>query len=184
MSKILRIALVIVSTVVLVIAGCSSSPAPQASAPSGTSFPIEGVQVGNLAPDFLLPNLDSGALSLNELRGKPVVLNFWATWCRPCVTEMPYLQEIYEEYSDEGLMLLAIDIDESPSQVEEFLQNNNLSLPVLLDIGGAVTKKYRIQVIPTTFFIDGDGVIQEKRMGAFINAAQIEKQLSKIMPGQ
>lgn len=184
MNKRLGIVLVIVSTVALVIAGCSSSPAPQASAPSVTSSPIEGVQVGNLAPDFQLPNLDGEALSLNELRGKPVILNFWATWCRPCVTEMPYLQEIHEEYSDEGLMLLAIDVNESPSQVEEFLQNNNLSLPVLLDIDGAVTKKYRIQVIPTTFFIDGDGVIQEKRMGAFINAAQIEKQLSKIMPGQ
>ncbi len=184
MNKRLGIVLVIVSTVALVIAGCSSSAAPQASAPSGTSSPIEGVQVGNLAPDFQLPNLDSGALSLNELRGKPVILNFWATWCRPCVTEMPYLQEIHEEYSDEGLMLLAIDIDENPSQVEEFLQNNNLSLPVLLDIGGVVAQKYGIQYIPTTYFIDGDGVIQEKRIGAFINAAQIEEQLSKIMPGQ
>ena len=95
---------------------------------------------------------------------------------------MPYLQEIHEEYSDDGLMLLAIDVGESLSQVEKFLQSNNLSLPVLLDTSGVVAQKYRIQYIPTTFFIDGDGVIQEKRIGAFINAAQIEEQLSKIMP--
>lgn len=184
MNRRLGVALVIVPTVALVIAGCSPGPAPQASAPSSIPASNEGIQVGNLAPDFQLPNLDDEALSLNELRGKPVVLNFWATWCGPCRTEMPYLQEIYEKYSDEGLMLLAIDIDESPSQVEKFLLSNNLSLPVLLDIGGAVTKKYRIQVIPTTYFIDGDGIIQSKRIGAFINAAQIEEQLSKIMPGQ
>jgi peroxiredoxin len=182
MNKRLRIALVIVLTVVLVIAGCSPSPVPQASAPSSIPASNEGIQVGNVAPDFQLPNLDYETISLNELRGKPVVLNFWATWCPACIDEMPYLQEIHEEYSDEGLMLLAIDVGESPSQVEKFLQRNNLSLPVLLDTNGVVAQKYSILNIPTTFFIDGDGVIQEKRIGAFINAAQIEEQLSKIMP--
>ena len=170
MNKRLRIALVIVSTVVLVIAGCSPSSTPQ------------GAEIGNVAPDFQLPNLDYETISLNELRGKPVILNFWATWCPACIDEMPYLQEIHEEYSDDGLMLLAIDVGESQSQVEKFLQSNNLSLPVLLDTSGVVAQKYRILNIPTTFFIDGDGVIQEKRIGAFINAAQIEEQLSKIMP--
>ncbi len=182
MNKRLRIALIIVSTVVLVIAGCSSSPAPQASTPSSIPASNEGIQVGNVAPDFQLPNLDYESMSLSELRGKPVVLNFWATWCPACIDEMPYLQEIHEEYSDDGLMLLAIDVGESQSQVEKFLQRNNLSLPVLLDTSGVVAQKYRILNIPTTFFIDGDGVIQEKRIGAFINAAQIEEQLSKIMP--
>ena len=182
MNKRLRIALVIVSTVVLVIAGCSPGQAPQASAPSSIPVSNEGIQVGNVAPDFQLPNLDYEPMSLNELRGKPAVLNFWATWCPACIDEMPYLQEIHEEYSDEGLMLLAIDVGESPSQVEKIMQSNNLSLPVLLDTSGVVAQKYSILNIPTTFFIDGDGVIQEKRIGAFINAAQIEEQLSKIMP--
>jgi peroxiredoxin len=182
MNKMQRVALVIVSTVVLVIAGCSSSSAPQASAPSSIPVLNEGIQVGNVAPDFQLPNLDYETISLNELRGKPVVLNFWATWCPACIDEMPYQQEIHEEYSDDGLMLLAIDVGESQSQVEKFLQSNNLSLPVLLDTSGVVAQKYSILNIPTTFFIDGDGVIQEKRIGAFINAAQIEEQLSKIMP--
>lgn len=184
MNKRLGVALVIVSTVALVIAGCSPGTASQASAPSSVLASNEGIQVGNLAPDFQLPNLDYEPMSLNELRGKPVVLNFWATWCPACIDEMPYLQEIHEEYSDDGLMLLAIDVGENPSQVEKFLQNNNLSLPVLLDTSGVVAQKYRIQVIPTTYFIDGDGIIQSKRIGAFINAAQIEEQLSKIMPGQ
>jgi peroxiredoxin len=144
MNKRLRIALVIVLTVVLVIAGCSPSPVPQASAPSSIPASNEGIQVGNVAPDFQLPNLDYETISLNELRGKPVILNFWATWCPACIDEMPYLQEIHEKYSDEGLMLLAIDVGESLSQVEKFLQSNNLSLPVLLDTNGVVAQKYRI----------------------------------------
>jgi peroxiredoxin len=150
--------------------------------PSTTPAPPQGTQVGNLAPDFQLLALDQQPVSLGDLRGKPVVLNFWASWCRPCVFEMPFLQEIHEEYSGSGLVLLAINIGESPTTVEKFLQRNNLSLPVLLDTSRVVAQKYRIQYRPTTFFIDGDGVIQEKRIGPFINAAQIQEQLSKIMP--
>ncbi len=184
MNKMLKVALVMLSASVLVIAGCSPGPAPQASAPSSIPSPNEGIQVGNVAPDFQLPNLDYEPISLNELRGKPVVLNFWASWCPPCKDEMPYLQEIHEEYSGSGLVLLAINLGESLSTVENFLQSNDYSFPVLLDTRGVVAQQYRVINIPTTYFIDGDGIIQEKRIGAFINAAQIEEQLSKIMPGQ
>ena len=184
MNKMQRVVLVIVSTVALVIAGCSPGPAPQALAPSSIPSPDVGTRVGNLAPDFQLLDLDQEPVSLSGLRGKPVVLNFWATWCPPCVDEMPYLQEIYDEYSSEGLMLLAIDVGESQSQVEEFLQRNNLSLPVLLDTEGVVVHQYTVITIPTTYFIDGDGIIQSKRIGAFMRKGEIEKELGKIMPGQ
>lgn len=182
MNKMLKVALVMLSASVLVIAGCSPGQAPKEPAPSSIPASEEGVQVGNLAPDFQFLALDQQPVSLGDLRGKPVVLNFWATWCHPCVFEMPFLQEIHDEYSGSGLVLLAINIGESPSTVERFMQSNNLSFPVLLDTSGVVAQKYRIQYRPTTFFIDGDGVIQEKRIGPFINAAQIEEQLSKIMP--
>ena len=143
----------------------------------------EGIQVGNLAPDFQLPNLDQEPLSLYDLRGKPVVLNFWASWCGPCRIEMPYLQEIHEEYSEEGIVLLAINIGESPSAVEQFLQSNNYSFPVLLDTGGVVAQQYGAIYIPTTYLIDGDGIIQGKRIGPFISKGEIENELGKIMPG-
>ena len=184
MNKMQRVVLVIVSTVVLVIAGCSPGPAPQALAPSSIPSPDVGTRVGNLAPDFQLLDLDQEPVSLSGLRGKPVVLNFWATWCPSCVDEMPYLQEIHEEYSSEGLMLLAINLAESPTTVENFLQNNNLSLPVLLDTGGIVNQQYHIQWLPTTLFIDEDGIIQSKRIGGFMRKGDIEKELRKIMPGQ
>ena len=134
-----------------------------------------------LAPDFQLPNLEGQTISLSDLKGKPVLLNFWATWCGPCVSEMPYLQEIYDEWSGKGLVLLTINGGESSSKVSKFMQNQNLSLPVLLDTKQDVFRRYNIMGIPTTFFIDKDGIIQEKVIGAFPNKAEIEKRLSKIV---
>jgi peroxiredoxin len=154
---------------------------PKKLAPSATSAPTQGTQVGNLAPDFQFNSLEGQAISLSDLRGKPVLINFWATRCPPCVSEMPYLQEIYNEWSETELMLLVINIGESASKVKEFLQGHNLSLPVLLDAQQLIANKYEIAAIPTTFFVDKDGIIQEKVIGAFPNKAEIEKRLSKII---
>ena len=169
MNKMLIAILVMILTSGLLITGCTGGSEPTAT-------------VGKAAPDFQLQNLDGQSISLSDLKGKPVLVNFWATWCRPCVFEMPYLQEIYEEWSDKGLVLLAINIGDSSSEVEQFLQNHNLSLPVLLDTNKAVAQRYNIRGIPTTFFIDKDGIIQEKIIGAFPNKEAIENRLSKIMP--
>ena len=173
MTKMLKVMLVItlvsVLTSGLVMAGCSPSSA-------------QGVEVGNLAPDFQLQNLDGQTVSLGNLQGKPVLINFWATWCPPCCSEMPYIQEIYEEWSGKGLEVLAINIGESSSKAEEFMQSNDLSFTVLLDTKQDVAQRYNITGIPTTFFIDKDGIIQDKVIGAFQNKTQIENRLGKIMP--
>jgi len=165
----LVITLVSVLTSGLVMAGCSSSS-------------TQGVEVGDLAPDFQLQNLDGQTISLGNLRGKPVLINFWATWCGPCRGEMPYIQEIYEEWTNKGLVVLTINMGESSSKAEEFRQSYNLSFTVLLDTKQDVAQKYNIQYIPTTFFLDKDGIIQDKVIGAFQNKTQIENKLSKIMP--
>ena len=154
---------------------------PKKITPSTASAPTQGTQVGDLAPDFQFNSLEGQTISLSDLKGKPVLINFWATRCPPCVSEMPYLQEIYNEWSETGLMLLAINIGESPTKVKEFLQGHNLSLPVLLDTKQLIASKYEIGAIPTTFFIDKDGIIQERIIGAFPNKAEIEKRLSKIV---
>jgi peroxiredoxin len=152
---------------------------PKELAPSST--PTIGTQVGNLAPNFQLNNLEGKTVSLGDLRGKPVILNFWATWCHPCVFEMPFLQRVYEEQSAEGLVLLAINIGGTSSQVKEFLQAHNLSLTALLDTKQDVAQRYNIQYIPTTFFIDKDGIIQVVKVGAFPSKETIEGDLYKIM---
>ena len=147
-----------------------------------TGSASSGAQVGNLALDFELQDLDGQTISLSGLRGSPVMLNFWATWCPPCRAEMPYLQQIYDEWSAEGLVMLAINLRESPSLVEGFMQSNGLSFPVLLDSTGSVGAKYNVSGIPTTFFIDRDGIIRQKRVGAYPSKEAIEEDLRKIMP--
>ncbi len=156
--------------------------APKKSAPPSTTTPAQGIKVGNLAPDFQLNNLKGEPVSLSSLRGRPVLINFWATWCRACRIEMPYLQQVYEEWSDKGLVLLAINLGESLSKVEEFVKNYNLSFPVLLDTNQAISLRYNVRYIPTTFLIDKDGIIQEVKIGAFRSTAELEESLSKIIP--
>lgn len=155
----------------LLIAGCNAA-APLNEAPL----------VGSLAPDFTLDYLDDGTVSLSELRGKPVLINFWATWCGPCRFEMPFLQQVYDDWSDRGLVVLTVDIAESQDTVESFMQELGLSLPVLMDRDQAVTKRYNVRNIPATFLIDKNGIIQSIRIGAFTSPAEIEQELSKIMP--
>ena len=138
-------------------------------------------RVGEPAPDFKLKSLEGQSVSLNDFKGKPILINFWSTRCDPCVYEMPYLQEVYDEWSGKGLTLLAINMGESSSEVGVFMRDLNLSLPVLLDTELKAAQKYNIIAIPTTFFIDKDGIIQEKIIGAFSNKAEIEMRLSKIV---
>lgn len=142
---------------------------------------LEGSEVGNLAPDFQLKDLDGKTVSLRDLQGSPVMLNFWATWCGPCRNEMPYLQQIYEKWRDKGLKVLMINLSETTSTVRQFMQDNKYSFPVLLDTNGDVSSKYNITAIPTTFFIAGYGVIKERRVGSFPNVETIESSLSKIL---
>ena len=140
----------------------------------------EGAKPGALAPDFTISSLDGQSISLSDLRGKPVVLNFWTTWCRPCVAEMPHLQEVFEERSSEELSMFLINIGESSSTAKQFVQDHGLSIPVLLDSSGNVATNYEVRYIPTTFFIDRDGIIQAVKVGAFSSKTEIEMRLQSI----
>ena len=171
MNKMLKVILTIMLTLGLLIAGCSSGPAV--------------ARVGEPAPDFQLQDLDGQTISLSDFRGRPVLLNFWATGCIPCRDEMSYIQEIHEERSDtssSSLVVLTINPGESHATVEDFMNFYHLSLPVLFDIKGVAWQGYNIQFIPTTFLIDKDGIIQDKVIGAFPSKAAIENRLAKIMP--
>ena len=157
------------------------APSPPVVEPSAPTIPI-GVSVGNLAPDFNLKTLTGENVTLSSLRGKPVLLNFWATWCDPCKKEMPYLQQINDSYSSKGLVLLAVDWKDKAFDVEKFMMAFNLSMTVPMDTNGKVTQAYLVGAIPTTFLIDKDGVIRQKKIGPFADAADIENELKKIMP--
>ena len=142
-----------------------------------------GSEIGNLAPDFQLDNLDGQSVSLSDFRGKPVLVNFWASWCPPCRSEMPFIQDVFadKEWVEEGLVVLAIDIGESPSTVREFVKTDGLTFPVLLDITGDMSNEYRVRAIPTTFFINREGIIQDIRIGPFSSSLEIERSLREII---
>ena len=169
MNKILKVILLLIVVSGLFIASCST----------GTN---QNPVIGKPAPDFHYQDTDGQSVSLSDLRGKPVLINFWAMWCSPCRVEMPYLQQVYTEWSGNGLVFLAINNGDSASQVGEFMQSQGLSFPVLLDTRGSITQSYNIVGLPTTFFIDKDGIIQDLKVGAFLSVAEIESRLSKIMP--
>ncbi|HBT47034.1 MAG TPA: peroxiredoxin [Peptococcaceae bacterium] len=114
------------------------------------------------APDFTLPTLDGETVTLSELRGKPVFINFWTTWCPYCVREMPDLQEFYSRYRQEVHMaVINITAEEkSLDDVRNFLAAGGYTFPVLLDTDGDVARRYLVRSIPTSFFLDAQGVLR------------------------
>jgi len=136
--------------------------------------------VGKLAPDFELDTLDGQTVILSQLKGSPVLVNFWATWCAPCRYEMPFLQQIYEDWPGDELLLLTINVGESSSDVSQFMQSEGFSFTVLLDGEVAVAQRYNVQGIPTTLFIDKEGIIQNIHVGSFRSQAEIETILSQL----
>ena len=140
-------------------------------------------QVGKIAPDFQLATLDGQKITLSTLRGKPVLLNFWASWCGPCRLEMPFIQKIYEDkaLTEKGLVILAVDIGENPGTVKDFVTGNGFTFTVLLDRSQDTAHRYNIRGIPATFFINESGIIQDIKVGAFANKADILNHLAKII---
>lgn len=122
---------------------------------------------GEYAPDFTLVDAKSGRhIRLSQFKGQPVLLNFWATWCVPCRAEMPHIEKAYREQGPQGLVVLAVNFDESQKDVLAYGQELGLSFPLLLDPSGKMQQKeYDIYQYPTTLFIAPDGTIRVTYMG-------------------
>lgn len=137
-----------------------------------TSIPV-GINKGNRAPDFTLNSLAGTPVSLSSLSGKIVLINFWATWCGPCVAEMPYLQAIKNSWSGTlPLEILAINVQESAGIVQPYIQSQGYTFNVLLDPGN-VKGTYGVSNLPTSFFINTQGIIKEIKVGSFNNQSEI-----------
>lgn len=150
-----------------------------------TAGRIPAPQAGFLAPDFTLETIDGQAVRLADLRGQPVVVNFWASWCPPCRAEMPALQRVHEEYASRGLVILAVNAtaQDSLSDVTAFLDEYNLTFPVPLDPGDAM-RAYQVQSLPSTFFIGPDGVIREVVIGGPIAEALLRSRVEQLIAEQ
>lgn len=116
------------------------------------------------APDFELAAVDGSRMRLSELRGRVVVVNFWATWCMPCRVEIPMLRSIYSDLKPEGLVVLGIT-QESPAQVAPFVREHEMNYPVLYDADGTVAESYGIQGYPTVVIVDREGSIHSFTTG-------------------
>ena len=121
--------------------------------------------VGAAAPDFSLPLLGGeGEQKLSDLKGKPVVINFWATWCPPCKEEMPLLQRYASQYGDQ-MVLLGVDYAEEAPVVQKFVDEMGITFPILLDADGSVSTLYYVRNYPTTYFVDAEGVVRAQHLG-------------------
>lgn len=120
---------------------------------------------GKEAPDFVLEDLDGTPVRLSELRGKVVLLDFWATWCGPCKIELPHVEKLRKEFEDQGLVVLGIS-SETPGKVRKYLEKEGYGFPSLVDQGGRISMAYRATTIPTTLVVGRDGVVVEHWTGA------------------
>jgi thiol-disulfide isomerase/thioredoxin len=161
------IPLLLLITALLVFAGCAGESTSDLS-------------IGSKAPDFELYDLEGEIHKLSDYKGQPVLLNFWATWCGPCRSEMPHLEEVYEEWKDKGLTFFAVNVGESSTDVTSFLDFFGFNMPVLLDSARTVSRKYGVSGIPTTYFIDEDGIIQKRIVGAFPDRESVENHVIKL----
>ena len=148
--------------------GNTTQSNPNSNSNNTTTKPI-GINPNSIktkAIDFKLKDLDGKELSLSDLKGKKVFINFWATWCPPCKAEMPEIEKIYQGTKNSDLVIVAIEIGEPLSTVKPFINNNKYNFKVLLDLDQSVATKYGISAIPTSYFIDKNGNIISKNVGA------------------
>ena len=177
MGQILLAALVLVLAGLAIIYNSNSYSDP---APPVVALQV-AAKVGSPAPDFTLTDAASGQpVTLSSFRGKPVWINFWATWCDACREEMPAMKQAYARYRDKGLVILGLDVQESAETVNAFTHSNGYDWTFLLDKDGKVTDKYFLSGVPTHWFIGTDGIIKATQVGA-IPQADLEGYMARIM---
>jgi peroxiredoxin len=134
------------------------------------------------APDFQLVSLSGETVRLSDLRGIPVLVNFWATWCGPCLLEMPAIQSRYDRHQSE-FAVLAVNYDEPIEQVRPYVDQLGLTFDVLLDPAGEVQRLYRVRGYPTTYLVDAEGVIRIQHIG-LMSEEQLDRYLAHMGVGK
>jgi thiol-disulfide isomerase/thioredoxin len=153
----------------------SVTPAPSASRPSL-------FHVGEPAPALVVPQVGGGTIDLAALRGKPVWVNFMATWCPPCQDEFPLMNGFAARYADDGLVILAIDVKEEEGVVASFAQSLGATFPLGLDLDGRVAEAWDAVALPVHFWIDADGILRDGSLGG-IGPDIMARGLEAILPG-
>lgn len=135
--------------------------------------------VGGPAPSFQLETVDGQIVNMADLKGQFVILNFWATWCVPCIKEMPEFQKAHMSL-DQKVKIIGINMAESKEKVDKYIRDKGYSFPVLLDNYGDVSQEYEVLHLPVTFFITPDGIVREKIFGGGVTEKIIETKINQL----
>lgn len=154
--------------------------------PGGTSSAANPApQRGFSAPEFSLQTPDGETYTLSELQGRPVLVNLWASWCTPCRREMPAMERMYQEFKDDGFIVLAVNAtnQDSINNATAFVEQLGLTFPILLDINGEVSDLYQLRALPSSFFIDSNGIIQEVVIGGPMAEVLLRTRVENLLEG-
>ncbi len=148
--------LIILSLLVLIaiLGGCGSF-----------STPLPALDGTTPVPDITLPTPDGETLSLSDYRGQVIFLNFWGTYCPPCVAEMPELQAVYQELEGQDFVLIGLNAEEKPETVQAFIEENGITFPIIISDDATINPQYQLKHMPTTWFIDKHGILRGKIVG-------------------
>lgn len=139
-----------------------------------------GAHIGQAAPDFVLADLDGNPLRLSDLRGRPVIVNFWASWCGPCVEEFPLIRAAAERHATEDLAVVGIVYRDNSEAARRFMSRMGAPWPAAMDPGEQVAQAFGIYGPPETFFIDANGVVRGRQIGQ-LSASDLERQLAQVL---
>jgi cytochrome c biogenesis protein CcmG, thiol:disulfide interchange protein DsbE len=153
----------------ILLAGCSTSGA----ASNATA------KIGEQAPAWTDPLVGGGTLSMTQLRGKPVFIDFFATWCPPCNAEAPEINAAYHEYAPRGLAVIGADVQETPDKAKQFVREHDLAYPAVVDTG-TLSDEYQINGMPVGVFIDRTGVVRKIEIGQ-LSSAQLDADIKSIL---
>jgi thiol-disulfide isomerase/thioredoxin len=185
------VAIVVLVAITTPLGSTNTGPPPPGASQYIFASPTEGLRVGAMAPELSgtdnagsplqLVDLSGNPIRLSELRGKAVWMNFWASWCPPCQQETPILREVSDLYRDRGLVLVAIEVQETADQGQRYAERYGLRYTIGSDVTGRVFRDYRVYGLPTQFFIDPTGVIRSVVQGPLSKDAAIAN-VEAILP--
>ena len=168
----------------LVVQSCASAVTGKTVGRTRGHPPVDkaaaATEVGRRAPDFTLTDLDGNQIRLSDLRGKVVFINFWATWCPPCRAEMSEIEAIHQEYKSKDVVVIGVDILESENVVRDLVEHGGYTWTFVIDTTGEMSSSYKVNAIPSSYFIDREGVIRAVNIGAMTKRA-MEAKLRQTM---
>lgn len=146
----------------------------------GNATPALPGQIGTAAPDFSLVDLNGNPVTLASLRGRPVIVNFWASWCTPCIAEFPLLKDAYAAHAADGLAVVGIIFQDREAAARAFMAQRGGTWPTAMDPNGSVATAYGVDAPPASFFIDRSGVIAGRQIGE-LSQSDLTRQLATIL---